>query len=148
MSRFSPEVDEVLRAAGWAPGRQVPDSQLQAWSDRLGEGFTMFGTAAAALREFGGLEVDQSGPGEAWAREPFELDPALAFGEEDRFQLHTDEYGMELFPLGEAYGGYYFLAIDPTGRTYLVMDDIKLIAESFDEALESLVRGRGQLPLP
>ena len=45
-------------------------------------------------------------------------------------------------PLGEAYGGYYFLAIDPTGRTYLVMDDIKLIAESFDEALE-LRAGRG-----
>src|SRR5262245_48094038 len=33
----------------------------------------------------------------------------------------------------------------PGGRTYLVTDDIKLIAESFDEALESLVHGPGEL---
>jgi SUKH-3 immunity protein len=146
--RFTPETERVLREAGWAPGRQVPEDQVRAWTEQLGDGFALSGPAAAALREFGGLDVDQSGPGETWARERFELDPALALGEDDRFQLYTDEYGMALFPLGEAYGSYYFLAIDPTGRTYLVMDDIKLIAESFDEALESLVHGRGELPLP
>ena len=148
MSRFTPAVEEVLRAAGWSPGRELPDSRLQAWSDQLGGGFTMFDTAAAALREFGGLDVDQSGPGRDRAREPFEIDPYLAVGEEDRFRLYTDEYGMALYPLGEAAGSHYFLAIDPTGRTYLVMDDIQLIAESFDEALESLIQGRGPLPLP
>jgi hypothetical protein len=148
MSRFTAETERVLRAAGWSPGRQVPEEQVREWAQQLGDGFALSEPAATALREFGGLDVDQSGPGEAWARERFELDPALAVGEEDRFQLYTDEYGMALYPLGEAYGSYYFLAIDPAGRTYLVMDDIKLIADSFDEALESLVHGRGERPFP
>ena len=147
MSRFTPETERALREAGWSPGRQVPEDQVREWTEQLGDGFALSEPAAAALGEFGGLEVDQAGPGEAWARERFELDPTLALGEDDRFQLYTDEYGMALFPLGEAYASYYFLAIDPIGRTYLVMDDIKLIAESFDEALESLVHGRGELPL-
>jgi hypothetical protein len=148
MTRFTPTVDEVLRKAGWSPGRRVPDDQVDAWCRMLGDGFTLSDAARAALAEFGGLEVAQSGPGVERAREPFELDPILAVGEEDRFQLYTEAYGLDLFPLGEAAGSHYFLAIDPTGRTYLVMDDIQLLAESFDEALESLVLGKGSLPLP
>ncbi|HET6948786.1 MAG TPA: SUKH-3 domain-containing protein [Acidimicrobiales bacterium] len=147
MTRFTPAVSEALEAAGWSPGRRLPDEQIRAWSDGL-PGFAMFPAAEAALREFGGLAVDQHGPGIDRAREPFELDPLLAWGEEDRFELFADEYGVTLFPLGEAAGSHYFLAVDPGGRTFLVMDDIQLIAESFDDALESLILGKGRLPFP
>jgi hypothetical protein len=146
MSRFPDEVSEVLRAAGWAPGRRVSDEQLQDWSAQL-EGFVMSEAAAQALREFGGLSVDQRGPGLECARAAFEIDPVLALYENDRFDLYRDEYGVELFPLGEAAGSHYFLAIDPAGRTYLVMDDILVLAESFDAALEALVLGRRPVPL-
>ena len=86
----------------------------------------------------GGSTTTQTDTGFAFAR--FTSD-----GNQDPF-FGTN--GVALFANGTGGNVVGAIAIDPTGRTYLVMDDIKLIAESFDEALESLVRGRGQLPLP
>jgi SUKH-3 immunity protein len=144
--RFPQAVYDVLVEAGWAPGRRVPDDQLQAWSEQL-EGFPLFESAERVLREFGGLSVDQEGPGLTSAREPFEIDPLLALHEEDRFELYRDEYGVQLYPLGEAGSGHGFLAIDPAGRTYFAMGDLRLVAETFDGALEALVLGKAPTPL-
>jgi hypothetical protein len=146
-TRFSPAVRDALAAAGWSPGRRVPDDELREWAGQL-DGFTMSSAAERVLREFGGLSVDGFGPGLEVAREPFAIDPLVAIGEDDHFRRLTDEYGVELFPLGEAAQHFYFLAIDPDGRTYLAMEDVSLLGESFDEALEALVAGRLATPIP
>lgn len=49
--RFSPEVESRLREAGWHPGRQIDDEELQ----RLDSLRPLFPAAQIALREFSGL---------------------------------------------------------------------------------------------
>ncbi|MEV5721112.1 SUKH-3 domain-containing protein [Amycolatopsis mediterranei] len=84
MARFSVRVVEDLRVVGWTPGRVV---EVGGWQQRLeASGLVrMHPTAAGFLGEFGGLKVEMDGPGVSAARQPFELDPDLAEGEEDRF---------------------------------------------------------------
>lgn len=53
-------------------------------------------------------------------REPFELNPALALGEGDRFSEWTDCLGRRLFPLGELDHGRCFLGIDERSEVYAV----------------------------
>ncbi|SDM33571.1 hypothetical protein SAMN04489726_1095 [Allokutzneria albata] len=48
-----------------------------------------------------GLTASIGGPGINRAREPFELDPELAWGEDDRFSEWSDALRRGLFPLGE-----------------------------------------------
>ncbi|WP_428986466.1 SUKH-3 domain-containing protein [Streptomyces camelliae] len=74
MSSWSPEVDEVLEALGWTPGRKVDTARWRSMFEAVG--LPMHDTAEAFLQEFGGLTVNVSGPGISCARTPFELDPA------------------------------------------------------------------------
>ncbi|MGA5114916.1 SUKH-3 domain-containing protein [Streptomyces pseudogriseolus] len=83
MSSWSPEVDEVLEASGWTPGRKVDTARWRSMFEAVG--LAMHDAAEAFLQEFGGLTVSVSGPGISCARTPFKLDPELAWGEEDRF---------------------------------------------------------------
>ncbi|MCX4546401.1 SUKH-3 domain-containing protein [Streptomyces sp. NBC_01565] len=83
MSRWSPEVDEVLEASGWTPGRKVATARWRSMFETVD--LAMYDAAEAFLQEFGGLTVNVSGPGISCARTPFELDPELAWGEDDRF---------------------------------------------------------------
>lgn len=135
-------MEDLLRRAGWYPGRQVPDL-VASWkaSLMLSDGFEMFQSAEKALLEFGGLSFDQSGPGETCAREPFTIDPTLAAYENDRFNEFSSLFNTRFYPLGEAFAGYYFLAIDEHDQVYLLMQDIKLLGKHMDEALESLLIG-------
>ena len=48
------------------------------------DGFEMFPSAERVLLEFGGLSVDQQGPGETCSVEPITLNPTLAAYEGDR----------------------------------------------------------------
>ncbi|MFD5637798.1 SUKH-3 domain-containing protein [Streptomyces sp. NPDC127077] len=89
--------------------------------------------------EFGGLSVDVSGPGVSCAREPFEIDPELAVGEEDRFADLSERFGRRFLPLGEV-GTEFFLAIDEDGILYLLAAWVFRLGPS-DEALENLIRG-------
>lgn len=72
----------------------------------------------------------------------FDLNPSLAMGEEDRFRRYEEAVSVPLYPLGEACGGHVFMAIAEDGRVFAIMDDLWHIADSIEEALESLVRGR------
>lgn len=83
-------------------------------------GLAMHDAAEAFLQEFGGLTVNVSGPGISCARAPFELDPELAWGEDDRFAEWGESIGHRLFPLGELDHGRFFLGIDEVGAIYLV----------------------------
>lgn len=142
MRRFSDTVEQVLIGAGWFHGRNV-GSLVSQWEEelRLSDNFEMFATAERALSEFGGLFVNQEGPGETCSREPFRIDPTLAIHEADRFAEFADFLKMKLYPLGEAFGGHGFLAIAENGQVVLLMQDIQSLGESIEEALEHLVLG-------
>jgi hypothetical protein len=118
LESLSTEVRRVLLAAGWQPGRRVDTA---GWRTQLeAAGFAMHDAAERFLAEFGGLTIDLSGPGLSMARQPFELDPLLCLGEDDRFAEWGEVIGRSLFPLGELDKGRFFLGIDETGEVYLI----------------------------
>ncbi|WP_425579163.1 SUKH-3 domain-containing protein [Streptomyces lannensis] len=114
MSSWSPEVDEVLEASGWTPGRRVETACWRSMFEAVG---CMHDAADAFLQEFGGLTVNVSGPGISCARTPFALDPELTWGEGDRFVEWGEAIGRHLYPLGELDHGRFFLGIDEAGVT-------------------------------
>ncbi|MFE2350586.1 SUKH-3 domain-containing protein [Kitasatospora cineracea] len=138
MKRFSDEAEYALRTAGWQPGRQVDAEQWRRSLER--SGFHSNGAAERFLSEFGGLNVNVSGPGISVARTPFEFDPMVADGEDDRFSDWGDEIGETIFPLGELDHGRFFLGMSESGRVYLVSDWLASFGTG-DEALERLIRG-------
>lgn len=99
MNAWSPETYEVLEASGWTPERKVDTDRWRSMFE--GAGVTMHTAAQALLQGFGGLSVNVSGPGISCARTPFELDPELVLGEDDRFVEWGKSIGHQLFPLGE-----------------------------------------------
>ncbi|WP_420876526.1 SUKH-3 domain-containing protein [Streptomyces griseoruber] len=89
---------------------------------------------------FGSQYVSVHGPGISVARTPFEFDPELLVGEEDRFSEWGDEIGRRILPLGELDEGRHFLGIDEFSEIYLV----DMWVGSFGrmpEAMENLVLG-------
>ncbi|MFB4282316.1 MULTISPECIES: SUKH-3 domain-containing protein [unclassified Nonomuraea] len=133
---LSVEAELVLRAAGWERGRGIDISEWR--SHFSANGIQLHDSAARFLSEFGGLSVDSSSGG--GAPEPFELDPSLAYGEEDRFIDWSEVIGHSLYPLGELDGGRFFLGIDEVGRIYLVANWIACYG-TIPEGLENLIRG-------
>ncbi|MFC9844361.1 SUKH-3 domain-containing protein [Streptomyces sp. NPDC060223] len=123
---------------GWQPGRRI-DSAAWRSQPKL-EGLHMHAAAESFLQEFGGLDVWLSGPGISCARTSFELDPALARGEGDRFTEWSASIGRHLYPLGELDHGRFFLGIDEFREIYLVEAWLASYGR-MPEALENLVLG-------
>jgi hypothetical protein len=82
----------------------------------------MHEAAEGFLSEFGGLAFAHGGPGISRAREPLELDPLLAIGEDEMFREWGELIGEGIFPIGELDNGRYFLGIGESGALYLVSD--------------------------
>ena len=144
MHKNDPEVERLLVAAGWHPGRQVADLVRQ-WRAALESdgGFQLHSAAESVLLEYGGLVIDSHGPGRDLARSPLHLDPTLVLGEEDRLREYFPELvGRDFCPLGETDHGHAFLAIDRRGAVVQVMDEVYGRWSSFEGALESLLLGR------
>ncbi|OQD69637.1 hypothetical protein PENPOL_c002G01565 [Penicillium polonicum] len=132
------ETERVLRNAGWRPGRKINTS---AWRDQLGmSGFVWTEAAEHFLSEFGGLVINHCGPGISCARSPFELDPLLAEGEDDRFAEWATVLGEPLSPIGQLDHGRFFLGISGSGDIYLVETWLASFG-SGQEALKALVLG-------
>jgi hypothetical protein len=140
---WSLETQAILESAGWHPGRREKDLVTR-WRQQLSTpgGFDLSGEAERVLEEFGELRVDRRGPGLEAARAGFEMDPTLALGEEERFARLGNSLGANLFPLGEALDGHVFLAIDESGRIYLVGDEIHPLGSNIYQALDNLLLGR------
>ncbi|MFG2281794.1 SUKH-3 domain-containing protein [Streptomyces asoensis] len=138
MSSWSPKVEAVLKASGWVPGRRVDTSRWRSLFESVG--LSMHDAAQAFLQEFGGLTVNVSGPGISCARTPFELDPELAWGEEDRFAQWGEAIGRRLYPLGELDHGRFFLGIDEAGVVHLVETWVASFGP-MPHAMENLVLG-------
>jgi hypothetical protein len=138
MSDLSTETREALAGAGWFPGRRVDTTQ---WRARFSEtGIQMHAAAETFLAEFGGLAVGHGGPGISRAREPFELDPMLAWGEEDRFLDWSETIGRNVFPVGELDHGRFFLGLDEHAELYSVETWVASFG-SMPIALDNLVLG-------
>jgi hypothetical protein len=144
MSRFSRETEHLLKLSGWFEGRAVLHL-VELWQDELETlgGFNLSPTARQVLNEFGGLHILSEGAGIACARSDLNLIPLLAKGEEDRFLSFSCLKGKQLFLLGEAILGHVFVAIDESGKVFLIMDAVHYVADSFDAALENLLLGKG-----
>ncbi|MER5603508.1 SUKH-3 domain-containing protein [Streptomyces sp. NPDC002265] len=136
---FPEQVEQDLRAAGWTPKRQVdPESWLSALEadGRL----RRHSAVIAFLSEFGGLAVSISGSGVSCAREPFELDPLLCLGEEDRFSEWSEEIERSIFPVGVLDEGRFFLGIDENSELYLVETWVASFGR-MPEAMNNLILG-------
>ena len=118
--------DSILTLAGWTADRDV-SNLLAGWESELLEkgGFVMHEPARSFLREFGGLAWPTRDVGEHLSRYSFNLDPASAVYESDRFVQASQAVGEALYPVGEAINGHCFLAAGESGRFYLVMDDVE-----------------------
>jgi hypothetical protein len=135
--RFSDEVSSVLRSAGWEPGRRVPTAD---WEDEIRQaGLAVHDALRDFLAEFGGLKVDQRGPGISVARAPFEFDPAQAGGDEDRFAEWSETEGVQLCPIGVV-EHTWLLGIDERSNLYQVTDILERYGP-VDQALSMLVLG-------
>lgn len=127
----------TLVRAGWFPGRFV---DIDPWITLLRrEGIEAHDAARAFLREFGGLDVDQSGRGPSRARESFTLDPSACVGEGDRFLEWSAELHRQIVPVGEL-DRRFFLGLDEESELYVV----ELWAATFGrmpDAMNRLVGG-------
>ena len=132
-------VRPLFLAAGWFLGRR-------AWFTRYPglKALASFRQGAALIREFGGLHVGQTGPGQERPASDvvFYRWPSAAH----RYGLaELETPGDDLFPLGEAHRGHMEVFIDARGR--LLVDSIPdgrlLVAgETFDDGIERLLLGR------
>lgn len=138
MQEFSPEVADTLISFGWSPDRRVDPSEWIAPFEE--QGLEAPPIVREFLSRFGGLRFEVSGTGITIARAPFEIDPLLCLGEEDRFFEYGADLGVAMFPLGRLENGHFFLGMDENGVIYLVINWIARYGP-WPEAIDSLVRG-------
>jgi hypothetical protein len=144
MTRFSPEVEDVLRSAGWSPERRTTTDGWTALFEN--EGIHAHQAAIDFLQEFGGLNIEIHGSGITRAKEPFELDPSLCESEEGRFTAFGRQIGREIFPIGEIDYGRYLLGIDQNTEVYVVETWIANFGP-MPTAMENLVLGVKPTPI-
>jgi len=139
VSEFSTETVAALTDAGWRPRRSV---NVEAWRTHFeAEGCVMSPAAEEFLSRFGGLDVRISGAGLERAREPFDLEPMLCDGEEDRFVELSQLMKRDLFPIGVFGGLRYFLGIDENAEVYLIETDVRSFGRMPD-AMDAMILGR------
>ena len=139
MPEFSAETVAALTDAGWRPRRSV---DVDAWRTHFeAAGCVMSPAAEEFLSRFGGLDVRISGPGRERAREPFDLEPMLCDGEEDRFVELSRSMERDLFPIGVFGGLRYFLGIDEHAEIYLIETEVRSFGR-MPEAMDAIVQGR------
>lgn len=115
--RFPEEARDLLVAAGWHPGRRLPDAVIDNWSTQVARwcNHPMPLAAREALHEFGGLTVGDSGPGIARARCRLEFVPSKG----DTMEVLEELIGTPLYPLGEVDDGHGVLGIASDGTAWL-----------------------------
>ena len=141
-SRFLPEVERILRKAGWYPGRTIPAATIERWANRLESpaGYQFSGAAWKVLAEFGDLHIGAVGIGKDYASMDLHVDPVLCTDEEERFRQAV---GKPVFPIGDASGSHLFSAVDDDGVLYLVWEyEVVGDPKPFDNALQALLLGR------
>ncbi|WIM92461.1 SUKH-3 domain-containing protein [Actinoplanes oblitus] len=146
--RFPAPVEAVLRDAGWAAGRRVPEVAARvirtvcAYTAGDGSRHTPFPAAERALTEFAGVYVDQDGPGVALRRAPFAIDPTMAVPTAATLAAFGRVLGVRLFPLGVEGTDDAILAIDERGRVFALDPAGEWhLGDDLDAALTTLITG-------
>ncbi|MGW6282673.1 SUKH-3 domain-containing protein [Kribbella sp. NPDC055071] len=150
--RFPREVGIVLAAAGWYQGRRDElyvaratrrlQEQASRFSDRAGGRFHLFPAASAVLAEFGGIAVEQDGPGRQVRRRPFEFDVVQVAATTQTLAGFSEVIGRRVLPIGLEGANDSILAIDEDGRVF-ALDHAGdwFLGPSIDAALTTLVTG-------
>ena len=147
--RFSPEVEQALRKAGWFPGRVASKEQMNKWlvvewpvGDKHIQS-RLFSAAWHVLREFGGLEIKQSDRGPFTHQNGFSINPLKVQGKywgEDGWFLAEWCADGALFPLGM----HDEFAVAITGQGQIIGAGVTsewLIGNTIEEALANLIVG-------
>ncbi len=117
-----------MSAAEWERGLQEHD------------GFEIHPMAQRFLAEFGGLNVTRLYVGTfTEVRAEVVLDPALAKGNRESFDVLSADVGAELYPLGMTANRRAYLGMTSAGTVYAGMTDACFLGESGDQALDRLV---------
>lgn len=138
---WSRQTKEVLRRAGWRPGRSVP---TDTWEATLGErgSFVAHEAARRFLSEFGGL-VTYGWPADSiTTSSAIRFDPHRAQWQHERFAKASREAGALLYPVGTADEGASFLGIAEDGALHLMRDRVERLAPSTDQALARLIEAQ------
>lgn len=140
-TRWSAETDRVLRLAGWYPGRSVSTQERERVLHEEDEGFELHDAARHFLAEFGGLQINQQGPGRTMHRSSFRLDSLVAKWDFEIIDVQSEETGTYLYPIGDAGRGNFYLTMAANGAVHHGMDYVRLLADTGDKALEKLIEG-------
>lgn len=145
---WTPETEKHLRKAGWYPGRHMK-AEVAEWRALMPDIF-MSRAAESALLEFGGLRAEPAkASGLECAPSHFHLDPERADPvAEAELAPHRPFVSGELFPLGEIDHGHASLYIDDGGRVYMFFDELEVMGDTIEAALDALVVGRLSRKLP
>jgi hypothetical protein len=117
----------TLLFSGWYPSRDV-------WSQlKLPDAFESFPEAKRILAKFGGLKF---GPTTDYTC----FDPSAANKVIECIKGYEKKIGLRLYPLGVCeHQDIEYLLVDERGIIYLLADELKPMASSFDRALQYLV---------
>lgn len=147
-SRFSPTAQNALIKAGWISERIVPETQLRQWyvlkHEKMGGYCRIFPAALKCLKEFGGLHIKPPKTDNVYETVGLRFIPtdAQKFLGEAWF---TYEWILEtsLYPLGvvETSDHQQVIAVDQTGRIFSFYDELTLLGNTLDEAIENCLAG-------
>ncbi|MEU1313582.1 SUKH-3 domain-containing protein [Streptomyces tibetensis] len=140
---WPPQTEEVLRRAGWRPGRSVPTGT---WESVLRERGSFVAHAAARrfLSEFGGL-VTYGWPADSiTTSSAIQFDPLRAQWQDEWFARVGREAGALLYPVGTADEGASSLGITADGALHLVRGQrVEQLAPTPDRSLARLEEVQG-----
>jgi hypothetical protein len=144
--RFAPEVEAVLRAAGWHPDRQLPAAEVAAMRRAAGQHTGRYGGrlpdhsfADPVLAEFGGLALP--------APRPVTLNPARAARHVETLIDVGRALGVAVQPLGVEGADEAVLAVTDLGSVIAVDPTGEwLLGRTIEEALATLITGRRARP--
>jgi len=131
----------ALKNAGWSPTRSVDISKDIAALTR--EGVPQFKAIVDFLREYSGLVInfDRAGePDEIW----FSGERASELMAPDWIEDYSQRSGVQLAPVGAAYGEYLTLLIAEDGSWYGGFDDeFGSMGNNFLDTLENILLNKG-----
>jgi hypothetical protein len=127
---------EILRAAGWFPGRRVPVTAFAAALAGFGRPATE--RVLEFLAEFGGLRVDLSGYRDFVN---FDAEDAVTCISHERLQGLEQLAQQPLTVVGFCNGWNSVMLMGPGGRLYAGADDLLDFGEPAGEALNALFAG-------
>ncbi|MEM1096329.1 MAG: SUKH-3 domain-containing protein [Bacteroidota bacterium] len=135
---YSKKVASLIAKSGWYEAR-VSKGWLQSILEIK---FSVPSSHACNfIREFHGLTIEPATLGVDFHPGNIQIDPQLAFGEDDRFAYFSKKVNDDIFPVGEAFGGHQFVGIGSAGYFYVFMDDYIVTKKNENDLFEHILLG-------